>query len=163
MGIFDEKMSLYLFYRMRKYSEIGYSGFEGRYYSLLESISSDLGNAADLQTLVTLYAYYLMADGEVTHAHIPDTPFVESERRQITFGTAIGIPTFYVKGCTENQFIGKILKKVNRIRSSARYPGYLRVLNNEYQKGLIRVIEEEAAPLVEVLGLRKTIEDLKLR
>ncbi|MBF0566587.1 MAG: hypothetical protein HQK89_15275 [Nitrospirae bacterium] len=163
MGVFDERMSLYLFYRMRKYSEMGYSGFEGRYYSLFDSISSDLAKSADLQALITLYAYSAMASGEVSHAHIPDTPFVESERRQITFGTAIGIPTFYVRKNTTNQFIRKILSKVKRIRSSARYPGYFRVLNTEYLKGLVRLLEEEAAPLIEMLGLRKTLADLKLR
>ncbi|MBF0518287.1 MAG: hypothetical protein HQK92_01030, partial [Nitrospirae bacterium] len=163
MGVFDERMSTYLFYRMRKFIEIGYSGFEGRYYSLFESILSDLGNSAGLQTLITLYAYYLLANGEVTHGDIPDTPFVESERRQIIFGMAIGIPTFYVRTDTKNLFLRKILAKVKHIRLSSRYSGYLRVLNREYLKGLLRVITEDAAPLIELLNLHGTIADLKLR
>jgi len=35
IGIFDTHMSLYLFYRLRQFQNMGFSGFEGRNYSLL--------------------------------------------------------------------------------------------------------------------------------
>ncbi len=163
MGVFDERMSLYLLCKLRRHSQMGYSGFEGRYYSLFYSINEDMGHAANLQILTTLYAYKLMAKKEVDHRHIQDLPFVESERRQIFFGAALNIPTFYVRDNSKNLFLRKILRKVKRIRSSARYPGYLRIHNLEYQKALINILQEEAGDLIELLNMQETIRDLNER
>lgn len=162
MGVFDEQMSVYLLYKQREYGKMGFSGFEGRYYSLFENFGADMGRAADLQTLVTALAYKYMALG-TTHAHIPDVPSVESERRQIFFGSSIGIPTFYVQKNSPNAFLEKILKKTKGIRPSRRYPGYLRVQIHEYRLALILVIREDAADLVELMGLHDTLNDLELR
>ena len=102
LGVFDRTMSFYLLYRLREFGRMGFSGFEGRYYSLFESIMEDMGDAAGLQALLTALAFKYVLTGTVGHEAIPDTPTVESERRQIFFGTAIGIPTFYVlKNTTE--------------------------------------------------------------
>ncbi|MFA7348152.1 MAG: hypothetical protein WCZ86_10355, partial [Desulfurivibrionaceae bacterium] len=101
--------------------------------------------------------------GSVSHQHIPDTPFVESERRQILFGTAIGIPTFFVHKDTPNRFLRSILKKTKNTRTSHRYPGYLRVLHQEYRLALLAVIREEAAELVEGFGFDDLLGDLELR
>jgi len=163
MGVFDNQMSLYLLCKLRRYSQMGYSGFEGRYYSLFHSINDDMGHAANLQILTTLYAYKLMANQGVDHRHIQDLPFVESERRQIFFGAALNIPTFYVRDNSKNLFLRKILQKVKRIRSSSRYPGYLRIHNQEYQKALVTILEEEAGDLIELLNVQETIRDLKER
>ena len=57
MGVFDERMPLYSLCRLRQYGQIGFSGYEARYYSLFERFGQDLGAAADLQHLVTLLAY----------------------------------------------------------------------------------------------------------
>jgi len=162
MGVFDEQMSVYLLYKMREYGKMGFSGFEGRHYSLFGNFEEDMGRAADLQTLVTALAYKYIAQG-TCHGHIPDTSSVESERRQIFFGSAIGIPTFFVRKNSSNAFLNKILSKTNAVRSSRRYPGYLRVQNQEYCKALVRIIREDAADLIELLDLHSTLNDLEER
>lgn len=162
MGVFDEQMSVYLLYKMREYGKMGFSGFEGRHYSLFGNFEEDMGRATDLQTLITALAYKYIAMG-TCHAHIPDTSSVESERRQIFFGSAIGIPTFFIRKNSSNAFLNKILSKTNAVRSSHRYPGYLRVQNHEYCKALVKVIREDAADLVELLDLHATLNDLEER
>jgi hypothetical protein len=162
MGVFDEQMSVYLLYKQREFAKMGFSGFEGRYYSLFENFGDDMGRAADLQTLLTALAYKYMALG-TTHAHIPDAPSVESERRQIFFGAAIGIPTFFVHKNSTNAFLEKILKKTRGIRPSKRYPGYLRVQIHEYRRALVEVIREDAADLIELMDLHDTLNDLETR
>lgn len=162
MGVFDEQMSLYLLCKLREYGKMGFSGFEGRYYSLFGTFAEDMGRATDLQNLITALAYLYMAEG-MDHGHIPDTPHLESERRQIFFGAAIGIPTFFVRRDTPNRFLKKILGRTERIRPSHRYPGYLRVYNREYCLALLRLIREDGAGLVELLGLATTLEDLEQR
>ena len=117
LGIFDSKMSLYVLYRLREFDKMGYTGFEGRYYSLFESLSEDLVPAVGLQALITALAFKYQAQGRMTHAHIPDEPFIESERRQIFFGAAIGIPTFFVRSETSNELLRAILA-----RTGARAP-----------------------------------------
>jgi hypothetical protein len=155
-------MSVYLLYKQREFAKMGFSGFEGRYYSIFENFGEDMGRAADLQTLITVLSYKYMALG-TSHAHIPDTPSVESEWRQIFFGAAIGIPTFFVHKGSPNAFLDKILKKTANIRPSKRYPGYLRVQIHEYRRALLLVIREDAADLVELLGLHDTLDDLERR
>ncbi|MEI6215255.1 MAG: hypothetical protein WCP10_14210 [Desulfuromonadales bacterium] len=162
MGVFDEQMSVYLLYKQREFSKMGFSGFEGRYYSQFGNFLDDMGRAADLQTLITAQAYKYMALG-THHGHIPDGPSLESERRQIFFGTAIGIPTFFVRRNSTNAFLSKILKKTEGIRSSHRYPGYLRVQVGEYRKALVMVLREDAADLIELMNLHETINDLEMR
>jgi hypothetical protein len=162
MGVFDEQMSVYLLYKQREFAKMGFSGFEGRYYSIFENFENDMGRAADLQTLITSLAYKYMALG-TSHTHIPDTPSVESERRQIFFGAAIDIPTFFVRKNSNNAFLEKILKKTEGIRPSHRYPGYLRVQIIEYRRALLRVIREDAADLIELMDLHDTLSDLELR
>ena len=99
----------------------------------------------------------------MTHASIPDNPTVESERRQVFFGSALGIPTFYIQKNTPNRFMLKILKKVTRTRLSRRYPGYIRVYQLEYRKALVKIIEKDGQDLMELMGLRETLRDLKAR
>ncbi|HKC87257.1 MAG TPA: hypothetical protein VKG02_14835, partial [Blastocatellia bacterium] len=113
--------------------------------------------------LVTALAFKYQAEGRVTHAHIPDTPFIESERRQIFFGAAIGIPTFFVRRDTPNQLMRAILSRTKRTRASRRYPGFVRVHNDDYRQALIVTLTEDAEDLIEMFGLRETIEDLKAR
>jgi len=86
LGVFDEKMAPYFLYRLREYSKMGFSGFEGRHYSLFGNLETDMAIAINLQLLVTALAYKLVLLGKVSHRHIPDDPFVESERTQIFFG-----------------------------------------------------------------------------
>ncbi len=163
LGIFDRQMSVYLLYKLREYSAMGFSGFEGRHYSLFENLEDDMGGACDLQTLVTALAFKYLAEGKITHAHIPDDPSVESERRQIFFGAAIGIPTLYVRKDSSNSFLRKVLSITREVRQSRRYPGYLRVRNREYCRALVRLLREDAADLIEAMNLRGTLEELMLR
>jgi hypothetical protein len=156
-------MSLYLLYKLRQFSAIGFSGFEGRHYSVFENVTKDLAEATNLQVLLTALAYKYVLSGSVTHAHIPDTPSIESERRQIFFGTAIGIPTFFVRKNTGNCFMLRVLKKTKKTRMSRRYPGYVRVHNTEYRKTLLRILKEDGRDLIDMFGLEGALRDLERR
>lgn len=163
MGVFDDRMALYLLYRLREFDKMGFTGFEGRFYSLFENLGKDMAQATNLQTLITALAFkYIVRDG-VTHEIIPDTPSAESERRQIFFGTAIGIPTFFVRSDTSNQFLKRVVARCARVRESRRYPGYLRVYNLEYRKALAHMLREDGSDLIEMLNLDETIVDLLAR
>ena len=162
-GVFDSRMALYLLYRMRQADVHGFCGFEGRYYSLFPSLLQDMGPAVSLQNLITALAAAYIVQGEVTHASIPDLPFVESERRQITFGAAIGVPTFFIKIDSPNVFLQHILKEVRRTRLSTRYPGYIRVHQQEYKLALVRILRRDAAGLIELMGMQPEIEALEQR
>jgi hypothetical protein len=163
MGVFDRQMSLYLLYKQREFAAIGFSGFEGRHYSQFDSLEQDLGRAADLQMLVNALAFKYLAQGNLSHAEIPDDPSLESERRQIFFASAIGIPTFFVKKNSENRFLMRIISKTREVRGSSRYPGYVRVKVNEYRLALLEVLREDAGDLIEMMGLAETVADLRRR
>ncbi|MCU0587186.1 MAG: hypothetical protein MUF52_03435 [Syntrophobacteraceae bacterium] len=160
LGVFDSRMALYMLYRLREQHQVGFSGFEGRYYSLFHSLLDDLGHGASLQVLVTGFALKLIAEGRVSLGDIPDDPSVESERRQIFFGGAIGIPTFYVRQDTGNRFLRQVIQGTDRVRLSRRYPGYLRVYHAEYRKALAQLLLREADDLVGLLDLGSTLQDL---
>jgi len=163
MGVFDASMAMYLLYRLREYDEIKYSGFEGRYYSLFEDLLTDMGQAVNLQVLVTALAYKYIVTGRCGHRDIPDNTDVESERRQIFFGSAIGIPTFFVRQHTRNRFLSKLIAGVRHTRSSRRYKGYVRVRNDEYCRVLVQVLRKDASDLIEILGMQETLADLENR
>jgi hypothetical protein len=163
MGIFDGQMSLYLLYKLREHASLGFSGFEGRHYSLFENLEEDMGGAASLQTLVTALAFKYMAEGKLSHGHIPDDPCVESERRQIFFDAAIGVPTFYVWEKSGNHFLKQILQRTRGVRQSRRYPGYLRVNNREYCRALVRILLEDGADLIESCALTGVMDELMMR
>ncbi len=159
-GIFDRRMSLYLPVKLREYHRLGFSGFELRTHSLFGSLRHDLAHAVDLQMLICALAFKFMAERRYDHGDVPDDPNIESERRQIFFGAAIGIPTFYVKKDTPNRFLAYVLEHTSRVRHSRRYPGYLRVYNQEYRRALVRILRKDGAELIEMLGLESMVEDL---
>lgn len=163
MGIFDPAMSLYLIYRLRQFDTMGYSGFEGRHFSMFHSIADDMGPAADLQVLITALAWGYIFGSDVTHDQIPDDPFVESERRQIFFGAAIGIPTFYVRQNTRNRFLARILGTVQNTRLSRRYKGFVRVPRQSYCEVLVQMIRTDGRDLIQQMGLEGVIDDLAAR
>ncbi len=163
LGVFDQRMAMYLPYRQRESATIGFAGFEGRSYSLFPSLLSDMARAVDLQNLVTALAYQYLIEERVGHRDIPDQPSVESERRQIFFAAAIGIPTFFVRADTPNRFLRKILSRVRNQRNSHRYKGYIRIKIDEYRLALLEVIEQDGRKLIGDLGLAGTIEDLRHR
>ncbi|XPV75872.1 MAG: hypothetical protein ACNI27_14710 [Desulfovibrio sp.] len=162
-GVFSENMSTYLLCKLRREHQMGFSGYEHRYFSLFESLLDDMSQAATLQGLITALAWKYMLEGKVRHHDIPDTPAIESERRQIFFGTAIGIPTFYVRNNTRNKFIKHILKNTKKSRTSRRYKGYLRVYNHEFRTALIRTIRHDAPELVEMFQAENILNELDRR
>lgn len=162
-GVFDPRMSLYAFFRARLFEQMGFSGFEGRHYSISESIRDDLSKAIDLQSLITAMAFKMIAAGRIHHADIPDDPTIESERRQIIFGTAIGVPTFFVHGQTGNRLIRRIVETTKSTRQSRRYPGHIRVHHHEYRLSLLAMIRSEAPDLIEALDAQPMLADLEDR
>ncbi|MFO7568926.1 MAG: hypothetical protein R6W75_03935 [Smithellaceae bacterium] len=163
LGVFDTQMSLYLFEKLREYDAMGFSGFEARHYSLFESFKEDMARAVNLQQLLYLLAFKYIATGEIRHETIPDSPLIESERRQVIFGAAIGIPTFFVKRDTSNRFLGSIVARTGKVRSSGRYRGYVRVHNQEYRLALLETLRADAADLIEMTGMKETLCDLEAR
>ena len=162
MGVFDPRMPVYMLYRQRVYDQVGFSGFEGRHYSLFERLQ-DMAEAGAMQNLVTALAFQFICREDLTHAHIPDGPEIESERRQIFFGAAIGLPTFFVREDTSNLFLRLILERTRGIRPSRRYPGFLRVKHREYRLALLRFLRQEGADLMSCLGVGGTVADLASR
>ncbi|MEJ2641903.1 MAG: hypothetical protein P8010_20250, partial [Desulfosarcinaceae bacterium] len=163
LGVFDERMPLYSLYRLRRHSEIGFNGFEGRYYSLFYNLRIDMAHAANLQVLISALAYKYILTGRITHRHIPDLPMVESERRQVFFGAAIGIPTFFVHHRTPNKLMTAILKQTDQTRNSQRYNGFIRTHNRQYQLALLKLLRRDARDLIEMLGVEDTLVDLENR
>ncbi len=163
LGVFDTRMSLYLLVKLREQAVMGFSGFEARQYSLFERFGEDMGRAVGLQNLLCAFAYRCIAAGRFTHAHIPDDPTLESERRQVIFDCAIGLPTFFVHEATTNQFLKAVLQHTKEIRPSRRYPGYSRVRTDEYRKGLLRLLRQEAPDLIETLGMGEVLDELDHR
>ncbi|MGM0417047.1 MAG: hypothetical protein ACQEQK_08870 [Thermodesulfobacteriota bacterium] len=160
MGVFDARMSLYQFIKMRQFSSMGFSGFEGRYYSLFGSFKTDMAHAVTLQQLITALSFKYMSQDGFTHRHIPDNPQVESERRQIFFARALDLPTFYVRRNTRNRLLLKIMRRTRNMRNSRRYPGYIRIYVKDYCLALLELIQNDAQDLIEELGCAGMLEDL---
>jgi hypothetical protein len=163
LGVFHRQMPLYMLCRLRQYQTMGFSGFESRYFSLFYNLVDDMGAATDLQVLLTVLAYKYILSKETSHQSIPNNPMVESERRQFFFGTAIGIPTFYVLKNTPNRFLLKIVKAVRHTRSSRRYAKYIRITGIEYRRALLRILRQDAQDLIELLQLDAVVENLEQR
>lgn len=163
MGVFDVRMALYQFVRMRSRSKAGFSGFEARYYSAFSGFMQDLAPAAGLQSLITAVSYTMALRGDVKHFHIPDTSFCESERRQAVFCCSIGVPTFYVRSDTKNLFLKNILKYARMTRPSKRYVGYTRVHVKEYRDALLRYLRAEAGDVIGMFGAGDLLRDMQER
>ncbi|HBT83183.1 MAG: hypothetical protein A2091_13165 [Desulfuromonadales bacterium GWD2_61_12] len=162
-GVFDKQMSVYLLYKMREFQRMGFSGFEGRHYSLFPDLDRDLAEAVNLQTLITAFACKQMLLGHIHHRFIPDDPVVESERRQFFFAAALGVPTVFVHRSSRNIFLQRLLRRTAGVRASRRYPGYWRVPLDSFRLALLALLREEGADLVEAHGLSGTLDDLERR
>lgn len=163
LGVFDPGMSLYLPIKLREFSRIGFSGFESRQYSLFESLRHDMSHAVNLQNLIHACAFKMIAIGKVTHDDIPDSPHIESERRQVFFGDAIGLSSFYIRKDTKNRFLQRIIKNTTSARPSSRYAEFQKVKSNDYRRALVKTLQEESGDLVEMLGCKETLRDLQAR
>jgi len=162
-GVYDHRMPVYRLWRLRDFANMGFSGFEARYYSQFADTLGDMPNAVSLQVLITALAYRYIARGEVSHADIPDTPQAESERRQIFFGAAAGIPTFYVRRDSGDRLMQRLLERTARTRPSRRYPDSIRVRLDEYRQALLRILREDGADLVRDLNAGPALEELEAR
>ncbi len=163
MGIFDQRMPLYMLLRPRHFKSMGFTGFEGRHYSLFKGFEQDMKPAVELQQLITIMAYKYILKENVTHADIPDSPTVESERRQFFFGAAIGLPYLYVHQSTRNRMMQRILSYCHNAQYSRHYKGYICVPTVEYQRALIRLLKTEGRDLIEMVHLGPELEDLEQR
>jgi hypothetical protein len=161
MGVFDSRMAMYLPYRLREIAKMGFSGFEGRHYSLFPRLLTDMSMAVNLQVMITALAYHWVATGTIRHHHIPDNPFIESERRQIFFATSIGLPTFFAHADTKNHLLRRILSRVQGQRHSRRYKGYIRVEVAGYQQACLQTISEEGGWLLEAAGVKEELAKMK--
>ena len=65
-------MAIYLPCRMRDLAHYGFSGFEGRFYSLFPDLAETFAQAVNLQTLICALAYAWVQGGRIDHTHIPD-------------------------------------------------------------------------------------------
>ncbi len=162
-GIVDRRMSFYMPLRLRQLSAVGFSGFEGRYYSLFPSYDRDLVPAADLQQLLLAVSYRLALDEGIAAAHIPDDPTSESERRQPFFFCAAGLPAFYVHKKSRNELLRRILRHCKDTRSSWRHPDYLRVSLRDYRNALLDYLHEAAAETIASFGGNNLLTELHER
>ena len=163
MGAFDARMSFYMFYKAREHANVGFSGFEGRYYSQFQTFGDDMTNAVQLQMLVSALAYHYILGGQVQHTHIPDTRAVESERRQIMFAAAMGLEHFYVRRETDNAFLRDVLRHTQKTRPSRRYRNYLKVEIADYRAALLKKLRADAPALIAVHDADAVVNDALAR
>jgi len=163
MGIVDKRLAFYMPLRMREFGRMGFSGFEGRYYSLFPTFHRDMAPAADLQQLLLMMAYRLALEGVVTASDMPDDPTSESERRQPFFFSAAGLPAFYVHKNSRNALLKQILRHCKRTRSSWRHPDYLRVSIRDYREALLGWMEQNAAVTIDDAQARLSLIELRFR
>ncbi len=163
LGIVDKKMSFYMPLRLRENARDGYSGFEARYYSLFPSYDRDMAPAASLQQFFLALAYRLALQGDVTHEDIPDDPTAESERRQPFFFSAAGLPAFYVRHDSKNEFLRGILLHCRKTRTSRRHPGYVRVAIQDYRRALLAYVQQTAGDLAEAMNVQAILSDCSAR
>lgn len=162
-GVFHAAMSTYLLYKPRLFSRMGFSGFEGRFYSLFPSYGEDMARAVDMQLVLTAVAWWMVLSRRVDHGAIPDAPTWESERRQAFFAMALEVPTVFVRHDSPNRLLTDLVGRAARLRSSRRYPGYTRVRLPELRAALVDFLETEAACVVEAMGAQPVLADLRRR
>lgn len=163
LGIVDKRLAFYMPLRLREFGRMGFSGFEGRYYSLFPTFHRDMAPAADLQQLLLMMAYRLALEGTVTDCDIPDDPTSESERRQPFFFAAAGLPAFYVHKNSRNELLRRILRHCKRTRSSWRHPDYLRVSIRDYREALLSWMEQNATETIDEAQAKLSLVELRFR
>jgi hypothetical protein len=161
MGVSDRHLKFYMPISLREFGSLGFSGFEGRHYSVFESFEEDFAAAADLQQLITILAFKYVLSGAYEHVNIPDDPLSESERRLPFFYGALGLAAVNVRTKTPNQFLRRVLSLTKT--SPSRHRDYLRVRLADYLSALVRLIETDAADIIELLGLHDRLRDLRDR
>ena len=163
LGIVDRRLAFYMPLRLREFARMGFSGFEGRYYSLFPTFQRDMAHAVDLQQLLLMAAYRMALDGTVQAEDIPDDPTSESERRQPLFFAAAGLPAFYVHKQSRNGLLKQILPDCKSVRSSWRHPDYLRVPIREYREALVMWLEQNARETIAQAQAELNLVELRFR
>jgi hypothetical protein len=163
LGIVDRRLSFYMPLRLREFSGMGFSGFEGRYYSLFPTFQRDMAQAANLQQLLLMVAYQLALNGNVAASDMPDDPTSESERRQPFFFATAGLPAFYVHKKSRNELLKRILPHCGTTRSSWRHPDYLRVPIREYREALVTWLDQNVRETIAQAQADVTIMELRFR
>jgi hypothetical protein len=163
LGIVDRRLAFYMPLRLREFGRMGFSGFEGRYYSLFPTFQRDMAHAVDLQQLLLMAAYRMALDGTVQAEDIPDDPTSESERRQPLFFAAAGLPAFYVHKQSRNGLLKQILPHCKSVRSSWRHPDYLRVPIREYREALVMWLEQNARETIAQAQAELNLVELRFR
>ncbi|HEY1731625.1 MAG TPA: hypothetical protein VGG15_07740 [Terriglobales bacterium] len=163
LGIVDRRMSFYMPLRLREQLRDGYSGFEARYYSLFPSYDRDMAPATVLQQFLLALSYRLALQCEVAHEEIPDDPTSESERRQPFFFSAAGLPAFYVRHDSRNQFLLNLVRNCRKTRTSRRHSGYTRVSIRDYRHALLLYVRQNAGDLIEAMNAGDVLADLAAR
>ena len=163
MGIVDRRLAFYMPVRLREFSRMGFSGFEGPYYSLFPTFGRDMALATSLQQMLLMMAYQSALDGSIRAEDLPDDPTSESERRQPFFFTAAGLPAFYVHKRSRNELLKKILRHCGSTRSSWRHPDYLRVSISDFREALLAWLTENARETIEQARADLLMAELRFR
>jgi hypothetical protein len=163
LGIVDRRLAFYMPLRLREFSRMGFSGFEGRYYSLFPTFGRDITLATSLQQMLLMAAYQFALDGSIRAEDIPDDPTSESERRQPFFFAAAGLPAFYVHKRSRNELLKKILRHCGSTRSSWRHPDYLRVPIFDFREALLVWLTENARGTIAQAQAELVMVELRFR
>src|SRR5664279_3981175 len=163
LGIVDRRLSFYMPLRLREFGKMGFSGFEGRYYSLFPTFRHDMAAATNLQQWLLLVSYQLALKGTVGACDIPDDPNSESERRQPFFFAAAGLPAFCVHKQSRNELLKEIVRHCTSTRSSWRHREYLRVPIRDYRDALLSWLTETAQQAITQAQAGPVIEELRAR
>lgn len=162
-SVFDSRMSMYLPFKPRSYDSHGFVGIESRIHSLFPSFKQDFALCSDLLILLTAFAHQQIIAGRVNHDSIPDDPDSESERRQLIFASALGLPTAFIRPHGPDLFMGRVLAYCEGSRRSYRYKGKIRVSVQEYLKGCLKLIKVSSSELISHLGMSETIQEIESR
>jgi hypothetical protein len=163
LGIVDRRLAFYMPVRLREFSRMGFSGFEGRYYSLFPTFGRDMALATGLQQFLLMMAYQFAVDGSIQAEDIPDDPTSESERRQPFFFAAAGLPAFYVHKRSRNELLKKVLRHCGSTRSSWRHPDYLRVPVSGFREALLAWLTENARETIAQAQAELIMVELRFR
>lgn len=94
---------------------------------------------------------------------IPDNPTIESERRQIVFACAVGVPTVFIHRHSRNRLLQHLLRHTSGLRLSRRYPGYWRVPVDAYRRGLVHYLCAQGGELINWIEMHDVVRDLQQR
>jgi hypothetical protein len=90
---------------LREYDIVGFTGFEGRYYSAFEGFSEDLGRAVDLQVLVTALAM----------EPLPALPVLATTAVAFAYGEGMGRLACISFGCCYGKRLDQLSPALRRL------------------------------------------------